>query len=91
MSALKYDLVVIGSGPSGQRPPWPLQDEEAGGRGGGALDGGRGLRQHRHHPLEDHREAVMHLSGYNYKSVYGMNYRVKKESPWPILPFACRR
>ncbi len=37
------------------------------------------------------REAVLHLSGYNYRTVYGMNYRVKEKSPWPISPSACRR
>jgi NAD(P) transhydrogenase len=33
------------------------------------------------------REAVLHLSGYNYKSVYGMNYRVKERISMADLAF----
>jgi NAD(P) transhydrogenase len=33
------------------------------------------------------REAVLHLSGYNYKSIYGMNYRVKEKITMSDLAF----
>ncbi len=33
------------------------------------------------------REAVLHLSGYNYRSVYGMNYRVKEKITMADLAF----
>ena len=33
------------------------------------------------------REAVLHLSGYNYKSIYGMNYRVKEKITMADLAF----
>jgi len=38
-------------------------------------------------PSKTMREAVMHLSGYNYKSVYGMNYRVKEKISMADLAF----
>ena len=33
------------------------------------------------------REAVLHLSGYNYRSVYGINYRVKEKITMADLAF----
>jgi NAD(P) transhydrogenase len=33
------------------------------------------------------REAVLHLSGYNYRTVYGMNYRVKEKITMADLAF----
>jgi NAD(P) transhydrogenase len=33
------------------------------------------------------REAVMHLSGYNYRTLYGMNYRVKEKITMADLAF----
>ena len=33
------------------------------------------------------REAVLHLSGYNYQSIYGMNYRVKEQITMADLAF----
>ena len=33
------------------------------------------------------REAVLHLSGYNYRSIYGMNYRVKEKITMADLAF----
>jgi NAD(P) transhydrogenase len=33
------------------------------------------------------REAVLHLSGYNYRSIYGMNYRVKERITMADLAF----
>src|SRR6202022_1579238 len=38
-------------------------------------------------PSKTMREAVLHLSGYNYKSVYGMNYRVKERITMSDLAF----
>jgi NAD(P) transhydrogenase len=38
-------------------------------------------------PSKTMREAVLHLSGYNYKSVYGMNYRVKERISMADLAF----
>ena len=33
------------------------------------------------------REAVLHLSGYNYQNIYGMNYRVKEKITMADLAF----
>jgi len=30
------------------------------------------------------REAVLHLSAFTTRSIYGVNYRVKEQSPWLI-------
>jgi len=55
MSALKYDLIVIGF-----RTRWAarrrgrIQDEQARGGGRGSLGGGRRVHQHWHHPIKDH-------------------------------------
>jgi NAD(P) transhydrogenase len=38
-------------------------------------------------PSKTMREAVMHLSGYNYRSIYGMNYRVKEKITMADLAF----
>ncbi len=38
-------------------------------------------------PSKTMREAVLHLSGYNYRSVYGMNYRVKERITMADLAF----
>ena len=38
-------------------------------------------------PSKTMREAVLHLSGYNYRSVYGMNYRVKEKITMADLAF----
>ncbi len=74
----KYDLIVIGSGPGGQRAA--IQGAKLGKRvaviekkevvGGACINTGT-------IPSKTMREAVMHLSGYQYQNVYGMNYRVK--------------
>src|ERR1700751_5493130 len=83
-----YDLVVIGSGPLGQ------------GAGGSAGKKGKrvALVEMRDVvggvcintgtiPSTTMREAVLHLSGYNYRSVYGMNYRVKEKITMADLAF----
>src|SRR6185312_14600953 len=38
-------------------------------------------------PSKTMREAVLHLSGYNYRSVYGVNYRVKEKITMADLAF----
>src|SRR5256714_7229836 len=75
----QYDLIVIGSGPAGQRAA--IQGAKLGKRvaviekreviGGAGINTGT-------IPSKSMREAVVHLSGYQYQSIYGMNYRVKE-------------
>src|SRR6202050_4194141 len=64
-----YDLIVIGSGPAGQRAAIY------------AAKLGKKVA------LVEMREAVRPLSGYNYKSIYGMNYRVKERITMADLAF----
>ena len=88
MSAVTYDLVVIGSGPSGQRAA--VAASKMGKRvavveartvvGGVCVNTGT-------IPSKTMREAVLHLSGYNYRSIYGMNYRVKDKITMADLAF----
>ncbi|MEW6129359.1 MAG: Si-specific NAD(P)(+) transhydrogenase [Acidobacteriota bacterium] len=76
----QYDLIVIGSGPAGQRAA--IQGAKIGKRvalvekrevvGGACINTGT-------IPSKTMREAVMHLSGYSYHGIYGMNYRVKEK------------
>src|SRR5437868_3162707 len=82
------DLIVIGSGPAGQRAA--IQGSKFGKRvvlverrevvGGSCINTGT-------IPSKTMREAVLHLSGYNYKSIYGMNYRVKEKITMADLAF----
>jgi NAD(P) transhydrogenase len=88
MSAMKYDLIVIGSGPAGQRAA--VAASKMGKRvaviearqvvGGVCINTGT-------IPSKTMREAVLHLSGYNYRSVYGVNYRVKEKITMADLAF----
>src|SRR6201998_2489831 len=88
MSAVKYDLIVIGSGPSGQRAAVAAAKmkkrvvvvESRSVVGGVSVNTGT-------IPSKTMREAVMHLSGYNYRSIYGMNYRVKEKITMADLAF----
>ncbi len=83
-----YDLLVIGSGPSGQRAA--VSAVKKGKRvalvemrsvvGGVCINTGT-------IPSKTMREAVLHLSGYNYRSIYGMNYRVKEKIAMSDLAF----
>jgi NAD(P) transhydrogenase len=83
-----YDLLVIGSGPSGQRAA--VSAVKKGKRvalvemrsvvGGVCINTGT-------IPSKTMREAVLHLSGYNYRSIYGMNYRVKEKITMADLAF----
>src|ERR1700720_2073131 len=59
---ITYDLLIIGSGPAGQRAA--IYANKLG-----------------------KREAVLHLSGYNYRSIYGMNYKVKEKITMADLAF----
>jgi NAD(P) transhydrogenase len=83
-----YDLIVIGSGPAGQRAA--ISGAKMGKKvalvemrevvGGACINTGT-------IPSKTMREAVLHLSGYNYKSIYGMNYRVKERITMADLAF----
>ena len=80
MSGRDYDLVVIGSGPAGHRAA--IQASKVGKRvavverkgvvGGASINTGT-------IPSKTLREAVMHLSGYNQRGIYGQGYRVKQK------------
>jgi NAD(P) transhydrogenase len=84
----KFDLIVIGSGPAGQRAA--IQAAKFGKRaaliekleviGGTAINTGT-------IPSKTIREAVLHLSGYQYQSIYGLNYRVKERISMSDLSF----
>ena len=84
----KYDLIVIGSGPAGQRAA--IQAAKFGKHvalvekmevvGGAAINTGT-------IPSKTMREAVLHLSGFYYQSIYGVNYRVKDQIAMADLSF----
>ncbi|MGH9438284.1 MAG: FAD-dependent oxidoreductase, partial [Terriglobia bacterium] len=84
----KYDVIVIGSGPAGQRAA--IQTAKSGKRvaliekqqmiGGSCVNTGT-------IPSKTMREAVLHLSGYNYQNIYGSNYRVKDKIGMADLAF----
>jgi NAD(P) transhydrogenase len=83
-----FDLLVIGSGPAGQRAA--IQGAKAGKKvgiieqreviGGVCINTGT-------IPSKTMREAVLHLSGYYYQNVYGVNYRVKEKITISDLSF----
>lgn len=83
-----YDMIVIGSGPAGQRAA--IQGAKLGKRvvlverrevvGGACINTGT-------IPSKSMREAVIHLSGYQYRDVYGVNYRVKEHISIADLSF----
>jgi NAD(P) transhydrogenase len=84
----QYDVVVIGSGPAGQRAA--IQGAKSGKRvalierreviGGASINTGT-------IPSKTMREAVLHLSGYNYQNIYGVSYRVKEKITMADLAF----
>src|SRR5499427_6911833 len=84
----KYELIVIGSGPAGQRAA--IQAAKFGKRAGlieklevvGGVATNTGTI-----PSKTIREAVLHLSGYQYQSIYGANYRVKETITMADLSF----
>src|SRR5215471_18660433 len=83
-----YDLLVIGSGPGGQRAA--IQAAKSGKRvaliekrevvGGVCINTGT-------IPSKTMREAVLYLSGYQYQGLYGVNYRVKEKITMADLSF----
>ena len=84
----QYDLIAIGSGPAGQRAA--IQGAKSGKRvalieqreviGGACINSGT-------IPSKTMREAVLHLSGYNYQNIYGVSYRVKEKITMADLAF----
>src|SRR6202007_1488383 len=84
----KFDLIVIGSGPAGQRGA--IQAAKFGKHvalveklevvGGVAINTGT-------IPSKTMREAVLHLSGFYYQNIYGVNYRVKDQITMADLSF----
>src|SRR5207249_138162 len=84
----KYDIIVIGSGPAGQRAA--IQASKFGKKaaliermevvGGAAINTGT-------IPSKTMREAVLHLSGFYYQNIYGVNYRVKETITMADLSF----
>src|ERR1700684_3740939 len=83
-----YDLIVIGSGPAGQRAA--IQAAKSGRKvalvekrevlGGVCINTGT-------IPSKTMREAVIHFSGFHYQAIYGMNYRVKEKISMADLSF----
>ncbi|MGA3373828.1 MAG: Si-specific NAD(P)(+) transhydrogenase [Terracidiphilus sp.] len=88
MNAVNYDLIVIGSGPSGQRAAVAAAKmkkrvvvvEASTVVGGVCINTGT-------IPSKTMREAVLHLTGYKYRSIYGMNYSVKEKITMADLVF----
>ncbi|SPF55029.1 putative soluble pyridine nucleotide transhydrogenase [Candidatus Sulfopaludibacter sp. SbA4] len=83
-----YDLIVIGSGPAGQRAA--IQGAKCGRRvavveareivGGACINTGT-------IPSKTMREAVMHLSGFQFQGIYGVSYHVKDKISMADLGF----
>ena len=83
-----FDMIVIGSGPAGQRAA--IQAAKSGKHvalvekgqciGGVCINTGT-------IPSKTMREAVLHLSGYNYQNIYGISYRVKDKISMADLAF----
>ena len=83
-----YDLIIIGSGPAGQRAA--IHGAKSGKRvalierrevvGGTCINTGT-------IPSKTMREAVLHLSGFQYQSIYGVSYRVKEKITMADLAF----
>src|SRR4026209_2989950 len=82
------DLVVIGSRPSGHRAA--LHAAKQGRRVAlverKALAGGTCINTGTI-PSKTMREAVLHLSGFQYQGIYGVNYRVKDQITMADLSF----
>jgi NAD(P) transhydrogenase len=83
-----YDFIVIGSGPAGQhaaiqaakckRKVAVIERNEV--VGGACVNTGT-------IPSKTMREAVMHLSGFQFQGIYGVNYRVKDKITMADLGF----
>ena len=84
----KFDMIVLGSGPAGQRAA--IQAAKSGRRvavverrevvGGACINTGT-------IPSKTMREAVLHLTGHGYEGIYGVNYRVKEKISMADLAF----
>src|SRR5438445_11746977 len=84
----KYDIIVIGSGPAGQRAA--IQGAKCGRKvavieqreivGGACINTGT-------IPSKTMREAVLHLSGFQYQGIYGVSYHVKDKITMADLGF----
>jgi len=91
-SAFDYDLLVIGCGPAGQRAA--VQAAKIRKRvaivdkrevvGGVCVNSGT-------IPSKSFKEAVVFLSGFRQRSIYGAGYRVKSEISMSDLTFRCNR
>jgi NAD(P) transhydrogenase len=91
MSAQSYDLVIIGSGPAGQKAA--MNAARLGKRvalidredmiGGVCIHTGT-------IPSKALREAVLHLTGINERSLYGDSYAVKQNITMDDLLYRCR-
>ncbi len=85
-----FDLLVIGTGPSGQKAA--VQGAKAGKRvaiidkrelvGGVCVNTGT-------IPSKTLREAVLYLSGFQERNIYGASYRVKQDITMEDLSFRC--
>src|ERR1700719_1075800 len=83
-----FDLIVIGSGPAGQRAA--IQGAKCGKKvivleqreivGGACVNTGT-------IPSKTMREAVLHLSGFQFQGIYGINYHVKDKIAMADLGF----
>src|SRR5438105_15150018 len=83
-----YDIIVIGSGPAGQRAA--IQAAKYGRKvaviekreivGGACINTGT-------IPSKTMREAVLHLSGFQFQGIYGINYHVKDKITMADLGF----
>lgn len=83
-----FDIIVVGSGPAGQRAA--IQGAKCGRRvavieqreivGGACINTGT-------IPSKTMREAVMHLSGFQFQGIYGVNYHVKEKITMADLGF----
>ena len=87
-----YDLIVIGCGPAGQRAA--VQAAKIRKRvaiidrrevvGGVCVNSGT-------IPSKSFKEAVLFLSGYRQRNIYGAGYRVKSQIEMSDLTFRCNR
>lgn len=87
-----YDLIVLGCGPAGQRAA--IQAAKIRKRvaiiekrevvGGVCVNSGT-------IPSKSFKEAVLYLSGYRQRSIYGAGYRVKSNIEMADLTFRCNR
>src|SRR3954464_6932945 len=91
MAHSTYDLIVIGSGPAGQKAALGAAKlgrrvaviERAGSVGGVCIHTGT-------IPSKAIREAVLHLTGIRERSVYGDSYAVKQDITMQDLLYRCR-